>query len=43
MNVAFYCASSATIAPKYYEAARLMGRLMAQNGYYKNLHDMQMI
>ena len=33
MNVAFYCASSATIAPKYYEAARLMGRLMAQNGY----------
>ena len=33
MNVAFYCASSATIAPKYYDAARLMGRLMAQNGY----------
>lgn len=33
MNVAFFCASSALAAPKYFEAAHLMGRLMAQNGF----------
>lgn len=30
--VAVYCASSASLAPKYYEAARLVGSLLAQKG-----------